>query len=78
MKLYILEFFKFNYEDSYAYILGIYDSLDNAREFIDSNGYKYCGKIFDEELEQYEKEDKMITIFERDLNNDFLISSLEG
>lgn len=78
MKLYILEFFKFDYDDSYTHILGVYDNLDDAREFIDSKGYKYCEKIFDDDFEQYEKEDRTITIIERDLNNDYSISSLEG
>lgn len=78
MKLYILEFFKFDYECSYTHILGVYDNLDDAREFIYSKGYKYCEKIFDDDLEQYEKEDRTITIIERDLNKDYSISSLEG
>lgn len=77
MKLYILEFFEFDYEDSYTHILGVYDNLDDAREFIGSKGYKYCEKIFDDDLEQYEKENRTITIIERDLNNDYSISSLE-
>lgn len=78
MKLYILEFLKFDYECSYTHILGVYDNLDDAREFIYSKGYKYCEKIFDDDLEQYEKEDRTITIIERDLNKDYSISSLEG
>lgn len=78
MMLYILEFFEFDYECSYTHILGIYDNLDDAREFIDSKGYRYCKKIFDDDLEQYEKEDRTITIIERDLNKDYSISSVEG
>lgn len=76
MKVYILEFWVHDYGDSYSDILGVYTSLDYARDFIDNAGYRYEDNVYQqysEYLETYSKEDengvyKTISILERDLN----------
>ena len=78
MKLYILEQWTHDYGDSYRDILGVYSSLDKARDYIDWAGYRYEDSFFQkcsEYLETYSKEEvdgvhKTISILERDLNKD--------
>ena len=78
MKVYILEQWTYDYGDSYSDILGVYSSLDKAREFIDNAGYRYKDSFFQklsEYLGTYSKvEDdgvhKTISIVERELNKD--------
>lgn len=82
MKVYILEQWIFDYGGQRSDILGVYSSLENAREFINNAGYRYEDSFFQmrsEYLETYSKEeDKTISIIERDLNKDYSISSAEG
>lgn len=86
MKVYILEQWTYNYGGTHTDILGVYSSLDKAREFIDNAGYRYEDSFLQmrtEYLETYSKEeddgtDKTISILERDLNKDYSISSAEG
>ena len=74
MKLYILEQCTYDYGDSHSDILGVYSSLENAREFINNAGYRYEDSFLQmrsEYLETYSKEeDKTISIIERELNKD--------
>ena len=78
MKVYILEQYTYDYGDSHSDILGVYSSLENAREFIDNAGYRYEDSFFfffSEYLGTYSKvEDggvhKTISIIERELNKD--------
>ena len=76
MKLYILEQWTHDFGDSYSDILGVYSSLDKARDYIDLAGYRYEDTFFQEcseYLETYLKEDyvhKTISILERELNKD--------
>lgn len=78
MKVYILEQYTYDYGDSHSDILGVYSSLENAREFIDNAGYRYEDSFFQmlsEYLGTYSKvEDdgvhKTISIIERELNKD--------
>lgn len=78
MKLYILEQCTCDYGDSYSDILGVYSSLDKAREFIDNAGYRYensFSQMLSDYLGTYSKvEDdgvhKTISIIERELNKD--------
>lgn len=79
MKVYILEQWIFDYGGQRSYILGVYSSLEKAREFIANAGYHYEDSFFQmrsEYLETYsnEEEDKTISIIERDLNKDYSIS----
>ncbi|MFL4356439.1 hypothetical protein [Streptococcus uberis] len=84
MKVYILEFLVHDYGDSYSDILGVYSSLDKARDYIDRDGYRYEDGFYQEYseyLETYSKEVedcvyKTISIIERDLNKDYSISSI--
>ena len=46
MKVYILEQYTYDYGDSHSDILGVYSSLENAREFIDNAGYRYEDSFF--------------------------------
>lgn len=82
MKLYILEFWVHDYDDSFSDILGVYSDLDKAREFIDSAGYRYEDYMLTDYIETYYKEEdgiyKTISILERDLDSDYSISSVEG
>ena len=86
MKVYILEQYTYDYGDSHSDILGVYSSLDKAREFIDDAGYRYEDNFFQmlsEYLGTYSKVEgggvhKTISIIERDLNKDYSISSAEG
>ncbi|RMI77646.1 hypothetical protein ABNB56_11420 [Streptococcus iniae] len=82
MKVYILEFWVHDYGDSYSDILGVYTSLDYARDFIDNAGYRYEDYMLTNYIETYSKEDengvyKTISILERDLNKDYSFSSVE-
>ena len=81
MKVYILEQCTYDYGDSHSDILGVYSSLDKAREFINNAGYRYEDSFLQmrsEYLETYSKEeDKTISIIERDLNKDYSISSAD-
>lgn len=78
MKVYILEQWTHDYGDSYSDILGVYSSLDKARDYIDSAGYRYEDSFFQEYseyLETYSKEEKngvykTISILERELDED--------
>ena len=78
MKVYILEQCTHDYGDSYSDILGVYSSLDKARDYIDSAGYRYENRLFQmlsEYLGTYSKiEDdgvhKTISIIERELDKD--------
>lgn len=78
MKVYILEKWTFDYGGRRSDILGVYSSLENAREFIDNAGYRYEDSFFQmlsEYLGTYSKvEDdgvhKTISIIERELNKD--------
>ena len=80
MKLYILEQWAYDHGDSHSDILGVYSSLDKAREFIDNAGYSYKDSFFQmlsEYLGTYSKvEDdgvhKTISIIERELNKDLV------
>lgn len=78
MKVYILEQWTYDYGVSHSDILGVYSSLEKAREFIDNTGYYYEDGIFSDYLETYCKEEsdiyKTISIIERDLNKDYSIS----
>lgn len=86
MKVYILEQWTYDYGGSGTDILGVYSSLDKAREFIDNAGYRYEDSLIQmrsEYLETYSIEEdtgvhKTISILERDLNEDYSISSVEG
>lgn len=82
MKAYILEFWVHDYDDSFSDILGVYSDLDKAREFIDNAGYRYEDYMLTNYIETYYKEEngvyKTISIIERDLNEDYSISSVEG
>lgn len=82
MKLYILEQWTHDFGDSYSDILGVYSSLGKAREFIDNAGYRYEDYMLTNYIETYYKEEngvyKTISIIERDLNEDYSISSVEG
>ena len=82
MKVYILEFWVHDYDDSFSDILGVYSDLDKAREFIDNAGYRYEDYMLTNYIETYYKEEngvyKTISIIERDLNEDYSISSVEG
>lgn len=79
MKVYILEKWTFGYGGQRSDILGVYSSLENAREFINNAGYRYEDSFFQmrsEYLETYSKEeDKTISIVERELDKDYSISS---
>ena len=81
MKVYILEQCTYDHGDSHSDILGVYSSLDKAREFIDNAGYRYENSFVQmrsEYLETYSKEeDKTISIIERELNKDYSISSAD-
>ena len=78
MKLYILEQWTYDHGDSHSDILGVYSSLDKAREFIDNAGYSYKDSFFQmlsEYLGTYSKVEgggvhKTISIIERELNKD--------
>ena len=78
MKLYILEQCTYDCGDSHSDILGVYSSLDKAREFIDNAGYRYEDRFFQmlsEYLGTYSKVEgdgvhKTISIIERELNKD--------
>ena len=78
MKVYILEQWTHDYGDSYGDILGVYSSLDKARDYIDSAGYRYEDRllqILSRHLGTYSKvEDdgvhKTISILEREINKD--------
>lgn len=78
MKVYILEQWTHDFGDSYSDILGVYSSLDKARDYIDWSGYRYEDSFFQEYseyLETYSKEEddgvhKTISILERELNKD--------
>ncbi len=78
MKLYILEQWTHDFGDSYSDILGVYSSLDKARDYIDWAGYRYEDGFFQEYseyLETHSKEEdngvhKTISILERELNKD--------
>ena len=83
MKVYILEQWTYDHGDLHSDILGVYSSLENAREFINNAGYRYEDRLLQmlsEYLGAYSKvEDggvhKTISILERDLNKDYSISS---
>ena len=78
MKLYILEQCTYDYGDSHSDILGVYSSLDKAREFIDSAGYRCEDSFFQmlsEYLGTYSKVEgdgihKTVSIIERELDKD--------
>ena len=78
MKLYILEQWTFDYGGRRSDILGVYSSLEDAREFINNAGYRYEDSFvqkLSEYLGTYSKvEDdgvhKTISIIERELNKD--------
>ena len=78
MKVYILEQCTYDCGDSHSDILGVYSSLDKAREFIDKAGYRYKDSFFQmlsEYLGTYSKAEdggihKTISIIERELNKD--------
>ena len=78
MKVYILEKWTFVHGGRRSDILGVYSSLENAREFINNAGYRYEDSFLQmrsEYLETYSKEeDKTISIIERELNKDYSIS----
>lgn len=78
MKVYVLEQWTFDYGGKRSDILGVYSSLENAREFINNAGYRYEDSFLQmrsEYLETYSKEeDKTISIIERELNKDYSIS----
>ena len=81
MKVYILEKWTFDYGGRRSDILGVYSSLENAREFINNAGYRYEDSFLQmrsEYLETYSKEeDKTISIIERELDKDYSISSAD-
>ena len=78
MKVYILEQCTYDHGYSHSDILGVYSSLDKAREFIDNAGYRHENSFFQmlsDYLGTYSKvEDggihKTISIIERELNKD--------
>ena len=78
MKVYILEQWTYDYGDSRSDILGVYSSLENAREFINNAGYRHEDRLLQmlsEYLGTYSKvEDdgvhKTISILERELDKD--------
>lgn len=74
MKVYILEFWVHDYDDSFSDILGVYSDIDKARDYIDNAGYRYEDSMFSDYLETYCKEEsgiyKTISIIERELDSD--------
>ena len=86
MKLYILEQWTHDFGDSYSDILGVYSSLDKARDYIDWAGYRYeegFYQEYSEYLETYAKKFKngvykTISIIERELNKDYSIANVWG
>ena len=82
MKVYILEKWTFAYGGRRSDILGVYSSLENAREFINNAGYRYEDSFLQmrsEYLETYSKEEyKTISIIERELNKDYSILRADG
>ena len=74
MKAFVLEHWEHDYGDSSQDILGVYSSLDKARDYIDEAGYRYEDSMFSDYLETYCKEEsgiyKTISIIERDLDSD--------
>ncbi len=60
MKLYILELWVHDYDDSFSDVLGVYSNLDKAGEFIDNAGYRYDVYMLTDYIVTYYKEENGI------------------